>query len=56
MKKEQMFNDIIHMYGFEADETILFAKAMEASHINNTLLEMVYKTLKARFSPWAEEE
>lgn len=56
MKKEQMLNDIIHMYGFEAEETITFARAMEATHISNDLLEMVYKTLKARFSPWVEEE
>lgn len=56
MNKEQMLNDVIHMYGFEARETIDFARAMESSIISDDLLNMVYNTLKARFTPWVEEE
>lgn len=43
--EERMVNDIISKYGFEAEETIRFAKLCEDSRISIDVILMVYVTL-----------
>ncbi len=46
MTRDEMLTEMIHLYGFEHEETIKFAKAMESPYISDHALEVVLRLHK----------